>query len=81
MMIDYESNMIKPVDGLKDITGMAPARRREERKRRQKFSGKDEEKNEKNFDKTKEENRQDGISKKRTKKDFGPDDSRIDYCA
>ena len=34
-MAEYDSNMIKPVEGLPNITGLAPAKRREERKRRQ----------------------------------------------
>lgn len=34
MMTNYESNMIKPVDGLHNITGVSPTRRREQRSRR-----------------------------------------------
>ena len=34
MMDNYDSNMIKPIDGLQNITGIAPARRREDRKRK-----------------------------------------------
>ncbi len=34
-MADYDSNMIKPVEGLQSITGLTPAKRREKRKRRQ----------------------------------------------
>jgi len=34
-MADYDSNMIKPVDGLKNISGLTPVKHREERKRRQ----------------------------------------------
>ena len=36
-MADYNSNMIKPVEGLQSITGLTPAKRRDERKRRQQF--------------------------------------------
>ncbi len=45
-MADYDSNMIKPVEGLQNITGLAPARRREERKRRQQLDREDREKDE-----------------------------------
>ena len=34
-MADYDSNLIKPVDSLKNITGMSPVKHRKERKRRQ----------------------------------------------
>ncbi len=34
-MADSDYNMIKPVEGLPNIPGLTPAKRREERKRRQ----------------------------------------------
>lgn len=34
-MPDSDSNIIKPVEGLKTITGLSPARRREQRRRQQ----------------------------------------------
>ncbi|MHC4681699.1 MAG: hypothetical protein ACYTEK_23755 [Planctomycetota bacterium] len=34
-MADYESNLIKPVKSLQTITGLTPAKKRDERKRRQ----------------------------------------------
>jgi hypothetical protein len=34
-MADNDYNIIKPVDGLQNIRGLTPAKRREERKRRQ----------------------------------------------
>jgi hypothetical protein len=34
-MADYDSNLIKPVDSLKNISGLTPVKHREERKRRQ----------------------------------------------
>ena len=46
MMTDYESNMIKPVDGLQNVTGLAPTRRREERSRRQQLQQENENKEE-----------------------------------
>lgn len=45
-MADYDSNMIKPVEGLQNITGLAPARRREERKRRKQLNEQSKEKDE-----------------------------------
>jgi hypothetical protein len=33
-MADYDSNIIKPVDNLKNVTGLAPTRRREQRSRK-----------------------------------------------
>ena len=36
-MADNDSNIIKPVEGLYNIAGVTPAKRREERKRRQNF--------------------------------------------
>jgi len=36
-MADYDSNLIKPVKGLQNITGLTPTRRREDGKRRQQF--------------------------------------------
>jgi hypothetical protein len=37
-MADYDSNIIKPVDNLQNVTGLAPTRRREERSRRQQLN-------------------------------------------
>ena len=36
-MDNYDSNMIKPIDSLQNVTGMAPTRRREQRRRKQDF--------------------------------------------
>ncbi len=33
-MADYDSNLIKPVESLRNVAGLAPAKRRRERKRR-----------------------------------------------
>lgn len=33
-MVDYDSNLIKPVEGLRNIAGLAPAKRRKEGGRR-----------------------------------------------
>jgi len=47
MMAENDSNMIKPVDSLQNITGMAPTRRRERRSRRQQLSQDNEQQQEK----------------------------------
>jgi hypothetical protein len=73
-MADYDSNMIKPVEGLQNITGLASAKRREERKRRQQLSkqnkGKDESAEGKND--MPQELKENGNDK---------DSDGIDYCA
>jgi hypothetical protein len=33
-MADYDTNLIKPVEGLQNIAGLAPAKRRKDRNRR-----------------------------------------------
>jgi len=75
-MADYDSNMIKPVESLKNITGLAPTKRREERKRRKQLQ---------------QENKQKGESDKGeetlpakssgNEDDLDPDITGIDYCA
>ena len=45
-MAEYDSNMIKPVEGLQNVTGLTPARRREERRHRKQLGNKNDEKNE-----------------------------------
>jgi hypothetical protein len=45
-MTDFDSNMIKPVEGLQNITGLAPTRRREQRSRRQQLQEENENKEE-----------------------------------
>ncbi len=55
MMTEYDSNMIKPVEGLQNITGLAPTRRREERSRRQQLRKENEKKEEKKLNETVDE--------------------------
>jgi hypothetical protein len=43
-MADYDSNMIKPVNGLKNIAGLSSVKHREERQRRRQFNQQEEEK-------------------------------------
>jgi hypothetical protein len=75
-MADYDSNLIKPVDSLKNISGMDPVKHREERKRRQQLNHGNEEEGE-----TKQG--QDSSSKEQTgnKIDINSDGIGIDYCA
>lgn len=73
-MADYDSNMIKPVDGLQNITGLAPAKRREERKHRQQLHHENTEDDDTAEDtKTLPEERPENVN--------GRDSGGIDYCA
>jgi hypothetical protein len=75
-MADYDSNLIKPVDSLKNISGMTPVRHREERKHRQHMHHEDSEKDETMQDET--------VLSEETaprENDINPDGTGIDYCA
>ena len=48
-MADYDSDMIKPVQSLKNISGLTPVKEHEERKRRQQLHHENEKKEEKQF--------------------------------
>jgi hypothetical protein len=81
-MADYDSNMIKPVEGLQSITGLTPAKRRQERRRRQQLKQENEEKDEQQMDESFEEqdmNPDEELAEKRG--DLNPDNIGIDYCA
>jgi hypothetical protein len=75
-MADYDSNMIKPVNGLKNVAGLTSVKHREERQRRRQFSQQDEEK-----DQTGQG--QETLPKEQAgdKTDINSDDIGIDYCA
>jgi hypothetical protein len=75
-MADYDSNLIKPVDNLKNIAGMDPVKHREERKRRQQLNPGGEEKGE-----TKKGLNSLPQKKAGGKSDINSDGDRIDYCA
>jgi len=45
-MAEYDSNMIKPVEGLQNFSRLDPTGRREERKRRQQLQEQNDEENE-----------------------------------
>ncbi len=73
-MADYDSNMIKPVDGLQNITGLTPAKRREERKHRQQLHQKNTE-----DDDTVEDT--ETLPEERPENTNDRDSGGIDYCA
>ena len=81
-MADYNSNLIKPVEGLQNIKGLTPAKRREERKRRQQLyqENKDEEqKLNESVDEQDTTGSREGKNKNRSNRN--PDGTGIDYCA
>jgi hypothetical protein len=73
-MADYESNLIKPVKSLQTITGLTPARQREERKRRQQLHQEQDE----------PAMHEETVTEKKTEDENDKsrrDGARIDYCA
>ncbi len=82
-MADYDSNMIKPVEGLQSITGLTPTKRREERKRRRQLQQENEEEGEQQLDESVDEQDMADSPEKQTENraNRNPDDTRIDYCA
>lgn len=75
-MADYDSNMIKPVNGLKNIAGLSSVKHREERRRRRKFNQRDEEK-----DQTAQGEEIPPQEQAGDKTDVDSDGIGIDYCA
>ena len=75
-MADYDSNLINPVDGLKDITGINPVKHREERQRRQQLHHENEKKDESARGEKTPTEKQAG-----KKRDINSDGIGIDYCA
>ena len=82
-MADYNSNILKPVEGLQSITGLTPAKRNEKRKRRRQLQQENEEKGEQQLDESVEEQNMADSPEKKTENrgNRNPDDTRIDYCA
>jgi hypothetical protein len=85
-MADYDSNMIKPVEGLQSITGLTPAKRREERKRRQQLHHENEEEGESakgGLDESGDEQDMNNSDQEWTEnqRDRNSDNTGIDYCA
>ena len=83
MMVDYNSNLIKPVEGLQSITGLTSAKRREEKKRRQQFKQESQEKDEQLLNESVEQQDMDNPSEKWTENqdDTDSESTGIDYCA
>lgn len=75
-MEDYDSNMIKPVNGLKNVAGLTSVKHREERQRRRKFNQQDEEKDQSGQGGEILPQEQAG-----DKTDINSDGTGIDYCA
>ena len=73
-MADYDSNLIKPVQGLQNIGGLSPAKRRKERKRRRQVP---EESAEYDESMTEEEM----TLQEQVENTDEQDDGGIDYCA
>jgi hypothetical protein len=74
-MADKDSNIIKPVEGLHNIAGLAPAKRREERKRRQNLHEEENQEPEHESDEPADQQNSGELS------DNGDGQSAIDYCA
>ena len=75
-MDSFDSNMIKPVDSLQNITGLAPSRRREQRKRRQNLEYNNQQQKDREQKQENEKHRTDESLKVN-----GADDTQIDFCA
>jgi hypothetical protein len=75
-MAEYDSNMIKPVNGLKNIAGLNSVKHREERKRRQQLHHEGEEEDENTQGKDSPPQEQAG-----KEVDINSDSIGIDYCA
>ena len=74
-MANNDYNTIKPVGGLQNIGGLTPAKRREERKRKQNLHEQNQEESEQELNKSTEEELNNEIAE-----DKGEQHS-IDYCA
>ncbi|OHB85232.1 MAG: hypothetical protein A2Z38_00665 [Planctomycetes bacterium RBG_19FT_COMBO_48_8] len=75
-MADYDSDMIKPVQSLKNISGLTPVKEHEERKRRQQLHHENEKKEESARGEETPPEEQGG-----NKSDINSDNIGIDYCA
>lgn len=75
-MADFDSNLIKPVDSLQNISGLTPVKHREERKTRQQLQHENDEK-----DETLKDEETLPEEKIGNKSDINSDSIGIDYCA
>ena len=75
-MADYDSNLIKPVDSLQNISGLTPVKHREERKPRQQLQHENNE-----DDETMQDEKVSPEEEVRDENDINSDGIGIDYCA
>ena len=75
-MPDNDSSIIKPVEGLQNIAALTPAKRREQRKRRQNWNEKKEHQSEQEPDESVDQSE---LTSELDENDS--DRSTIDYCA
>ena len=80
-MTEYDSNMIKPVIGLQNISGVTPTKRREERRRRQHLGDGIDEKNKHLSDELEGEQFSDNRQEDCDNNECDSDRSGIDYRA
>ncbi len=73
-MADYDSNLIKPVQGLQNIAGLGPAKRRKERNRRRQLREEGKEQDEPAKD-------TETSPQVRAERKNDRDNGGIDYCA
>jgi len=82
-MADYNSNMIKPAEGLQSITGLTPAKRRKERKHRQQLLQENKEDDEQQMNEAFEEqdmkNPEEELNENQG--ELNSDSAGIDFCA
>ena len=76
-MADNDYNMIKPVEGLQNIGGLTPAKRREERKRKKESYEQNEEEPQQQLTESADE---ENIGNQLTENEKA-DQNSIDYCA
>ena len=77
-MAEIDHNIIKPVESLRTIGNITPAKRREERKKRQNLNEKDQEQRQLDEDQL-NESVEENTKREIVEKDR--DDNSIDYCA
>jgi hypothetical protein len=82
-MADYDSNMIKPVEGLHSITALTPTKRREERRQQKQFEQKKEEENEQQVNESADVQDMDNQTRNwnEDQDNLNSDSTGIDYCA
>lgn len=74
-MTDYDSNLISPVQGLQNLAGIAPAKRRKDGSRRRETPEKEQEPNKAAIE-------DDAMPQERSERADDPlDNTGIDYCA